>query len=73
MKITIESTTQIVEVNGVSARVWEGKTEAGITVQALITRIAVLATEDVTQFTKELEEQKAPTAVALAFPLRMIL
>ena len=32
MKITIESTTQIVEANGVKCRVWEGVTERGVKV-----------------------------------------
>lgn len=73
MKITIESTTYLVEVNGLPARMWEGTTESGIAVQCLVTRIAALKTEDLTQFEAELKEQKQPTAVALAFPMRLIL
>lgn len=30
MKLTVESTSKIVELNGVLARVWEGQTESGI-------------------------------------------
>src|SRR5208283_504827 len=41
MKITIENTTILAELNGVPARVWEGKTESGIPVICWITRIAV--------------------------------
>lgn len=41
MKITLESTSKIVELNGVPARVWEGKSESGIPCHAFITRIAV--------------------------------
>ena len=40
MKVTLESTTKIVELNGVQARIWEGTTEGGIRVHAFITRIA---------------------------------
>jgi hypothetical protein len=73
MKITLESTEQIVEVNGVPARVWSGKTERGIEIQALITRVAVRKEADCTQFEQELQEQPAPTVAHQAFPLRMIL
>ena len=73
MKITIESTTKIVTADGVPCRVWEGTTETGIRVQALIPRIAVSAGEDISQFQKELEEQKAPSPEIEAWPLRMIL
>lgn len=40
MKINIESTTKVVNVNGVAARIWEGQTDTGIKVQAFLTRIA---------------------------------
>lgn len=36
MKISIESTTQIVALDGVPARVWEGTTASGVRVQAFI-------------------------------------
>jgi hypothetical protein len=73
MKITIESTTRIVEVNGVPARVWEGTSEAGIPVAVMVTRIAVDKGADATQFDRELQEHKAPSPAARAFPLRMVL
>ena len=81
MKITIESTTQIVQLD-VSAgkqrvilncRVWEGETKSGIKVSALIPRIAALKGQDLQQFERELEEQEAPSADVRAFPLRMII
>lgn len=40
MKVTVESTPKIVEINGVPARVWQGQTEGGIPVIAFLTRIA---------------------------------
>jgi hypothetical protein len=60
MKITIESTTKIVEVNGVPARVWEGKTDTGIELHCFVTRIAVNKTDDASQFEKELLECRPP-------------
>jgi hypothetical protein len=62
MKITIESTTKIVELNGVPARVWEGHTESGIPVHCFVTRIAVNKNSDATQFMKELKECKLPSS-----------
>jgi hypothetical protein len=60
MKIIIESTTKIVEINGVPARVWEGKTDSGIEVHCFITRIAVDKKADASQFEKELSECRPP-------------
>jgi hypothetical protein len=73
MKLTIESTSGIVEVNGIPARVWEGVSERGVKVQCLVTRIAVHNNDDSSQFEAELRETAPPTAPERAFPLRMIL
>ena len=73
MKITIESTTKTVSASGVMCRVWEGETEKGIKIQALIPRIAVLADQDLSQFEAELQEQRPPSAEVQAFPERLIL
>ncbi|MGA8221473.1 MAG: hypothetical protein WB780_07435 [Candidatus Acidiferrales bacterium] len=79
MKITIESTSEIVQIrtaeyaDSISCRVWEGQTESGIKVQALIPRIAALKTDDLTEFERELQEQKPPSAEVRAFPMRMII
>lgn len=82
MKITIKSTTKIVhamsqsqseQTAGVRCRVWEGETESGIKVQALIPRIAAEAGQDLSQFERELQECEPPSAAVQAFPLRMIL
>ena len=70
MKIELESTTGMTELNGVPARIWEGKTDKGIPVTAFITRIAVQKDEDALQFEKELQEHKVP---ATTWPLKMIL
>ncbi len=73
MKVTLESTTRIVNVNGIDCRVWEGETASGIYVQALIPRIAAFKEGDLSEFERELQEQKPPSAAAEAFPLRMII
>jgi len=77
MKITIESTTQIVECQTesgtVQCRVWEGVTEGGVKVACLVPRIAAHKDEDLSQFERELKEQLAPTLGLAVFPLRMIL
>lgn len=74
MKITVESTTRIVTVNGFPGRVWEGKTESGIEVIVLITRIAAPAAADLSEFDRELRECKPPTDQATrVFPSPMFL
>jgi hypothetical protein len=79
MKITLESTDRMVEVNGIPARVWEGTTERGVPMfaliaHALIARVAVHKSEDNSQFEAELTEHKPASDTALrVFPLRMIL
>ncbi len=74
MKITLESTEQMVQVHGVAARVWRGHTARGVEIHAMITRIAVLTIDDCSQFEAELSEQRAPRdAAADVFPLRLVL
>lgn len=83
MRVTIESTEQIVEIvppgeaqGAVPARVWIGKTESGIPVQVLVTRVAVdkdQPPEVIAQFERELQETPAPRPDVMAWPLRMIL
>ncbi len=77
MKITIESTTKIVEliIDGKAspARIWQGRTENGIPMHAFITRVAVDKHEDASQFEKELSEQAVPRPEFDVYPLRLIL
>lgn len=54
-------------------RVWEGRTESGVPVQCVITRIAAPRSEDLQQFERELFERHAPAPAEPAFPMRMIL
>ena len=77
MKITLENTPTIVTIvkDGAQtpARVWCGVTDTGIKVQALITRIAADAAENLKQFDAELQGTSAPSPESCAYPLRMIL
>lgn len=74
MKITIESTSKIVDIGGgLQARVWEGRTESGTPVFAFVTRVAVSKDEPadvLKRFERELTEQREPT---VAWPARFIL
>ena len=62
MKVTIESTETIVEVDGVPARVWTGRSESGIGVEMLV----VLAGVDqkdagrVEEFERDLRQHAPP-------------
>ncbi len=75
MKVTLESTTKIVQISpsGLECRVWEGVTEHGVKVQALIPRIAAHKDSDLRQFEAELKEQRTPSSDFMAFPMRLIL
>jgi hypothetical protein len=73
MKINIESTTKVVQLNGVPARIWEGTTDSGMKIHAFITRVAIGEDEDGTQFEKELRECVAPSAALEVYPLSMII
>lgn len=78
MTVTLTSTTKIIELvtpaGTVPARVWEGVTESGIPVHAMITRLAVEKTADAAQFERELLECREPTRlVDASYPTRIVL
>lgn len=73
MKVKIESTTKIVHLNGVPARIWEGETESGIPVHCYVTRIAVQKNLDASEFEKELKECAPPSLKIEAIPLHLVL
>ena len=66
MKIIIENTDKIVNLNGVPVRIWEGQTDSGIKINAFIYRIAINNDEPdsvINQFQTELQEQKPPNLI----------
>ena len=73
MKVTLESTSKLVTLNGVPARIWEGKTENGIPCHAYVTRIAVDKGFDSSEFDRELQEHKAPSPEIETIPVKMII
>jgi len=78
LKVTLESTDKIVELTTpsgtVPARIWEGHTDSGIACHAFVTRIAVHKDLDSSQFDRELQEQRPPSAeVASAYDARIVL
>lgn len=56
MKITITSTDQIVTLDGVLTRLWEGHTESGIPINCFIHRISTQSKDRIEEFTSELIE-----------------
>jgi hypothetical protein len=74
MKVTLQSTDKIVTINGIEARVWEGKTERGIACFALIPRIACPIAANAAEFERELLD-RPPMRPELtgAIPTRLIL
>ena len=88
MKITIESTSKIVElycgntVHGapVPARIWQGETEDGIPVHCFITRISPeVPTTDpridelTAEFERDLKRQADPRPTVVAIPLWLVI
>jgi len=73
VKIEIQNTEKIVEVSGVPARVWEGKTKSGIPVHCFVTRISPQSHDNIEDFERELMETVAPSPEVAAYPLRLIL
>jgi hypothetical protein len=72
MTVTLHSTDKIITLatptGDVPGRIWEGVTESGIPVHAIVTRIAVHKDEDASQFERELVTCRPPSsAVAKAY------
>jgi hypothetical protein len=60
MKITIESTEMVTELDGVQVRLWEGTTEAGTPCKVFVHRVAVHKSQDSAEFDRELNETLQP-------------
>ena len=73
MKVTLENTSKIVELNGIPTRIWEGTTDSGIKLHAFIARIGVDKADDTSQFERELKECRTPSPAIESIPLRLIL
>jgi hypothetical protein len=78
VKIHIEPTSRIVTVAAgageIPARVWQGRTENGIEITCLVTRIAAHVEADRAELEAALERQADPSPASLeAWPARVIL
>jgi hypothetical protein len=75
MRIIIENTEKIVNLNGLPARVWEGITDGGIEVHCFITLVSPQTTDSslLVEFEEELKEVRAPSPSVVAYPLSIIL
>jgi len=76
MKVMLHSTTKIVELNGARARVWEGETEHGVPVMALIPRIQPQTHDEgqLAVFASELEHATEPqTLGGKAIDIRLVI
>lgn len=77
MKVTLANTDRIVmlETEGgvVPARIWEGVTENGIACHAYITRIAVRADLDASEFERDLQETRPASPALDVIPSRLVL
>lgn len=80
MIVHLTSTSRVIEVvderGDVEGRVWEGTTESGIPIFAVVTRIAVREDHDLSRFEAELERKAdhhpSPESFE-AIPSRLIL
>lgn len=75
MRIILESTDKLTQLNGVPARIWEGTTERGVPIFALITRVAVREDLDASELEAALSATHAPCSAEVARQIdpRMIL
>lgn len=76
MKLILTPTDKIVEINGTTTRIWEGRTESGIPCHAHIALVGVARSQDASEFERELREVRAPRPLdpeVRAIPARLIL
>jgi hypothetical protein len=65
VRIAIESTGRVLELDGVPVREWRGRTEGGVDVLVFVHRVAVPDDADCAAFDRELRETIAPTTAAI--------
>jgi hypothetical protein len=68
MKITIESTREIVAIDGIEARLWNGRTAGGIRCTVFVCRIAVHKDESQDEFQRELQDRPVPAEITVLDP-----
>lgn len=75
MKIILDSTSKVVDLNGVATRIWQGCTQDGVPVHAYISLISpqTVFADELRAFDRELAASPAPSPVVEAIPLRLVL
>ena len=73
MKLTIESTTQLTEIDGVPVRLWKGITEQGTACLVFVHRLAVAPEADAEEFAAELVSTTTPAEAFHTVPLVVVL
>lgn len=73
MRVTAESTSRVVSLNGEPARIWEATTKRGVKCFLFVTRVAVAEHQNQTDFERDLVETRAPSREAESFEARMVL
>jgi len=66
MKIQIEATDQLTQMDGIPVRVWNGMTERGIPCLVMVHRVIVRTDADTERFERELLTMPEPREVTLA-------
>lgn len=67
-KITILPTREMMTIDGVRGRVWEGISESGVRCKLLVHRIAVIDGQDDGAFVRGLLEMPEPLELKIEFP-----
>ncbi len=67
MEITIKSTDEFVEINGVHCRKWDGMTAEGFAPCIVFVQRIAMDNEDATAFGAELTEQRRGPTTSLLF------
>ena len=62
MKATMESTSKLLILNGLSVRVWEGVTQNGVRFVALVNRLQAVQPTEQQAMVQELTKFKEPSA-----------
>lgn len=68
MRITVESTSEVVSVHGLPVRLWEGRTAAGVRVYAMVSMVGVERGQPetaYTEFERELRDVQPPSREAM--------
>jgi hypothetical protein len=69
MKIAIEATGTLTELDGQRVRLWEGVTERGVRCKVFVARVMVHPDADPSQFEEELKETGEPLELRRVVPL----